>query len=287
MSRTIQQIFDEQKAEAIRLATDAGNADLVDMFNNTSAFATWRILFYVMAFCAWSLETLWDAFQKVINDLIAALTPHSPRWYRTKALAFQYGFNLLPESDKYDNAGYTAQEIADSKVVKYAAVNEVTIDGKRVLLIKVAGVDNAGNLIPITPLQLAAFTTYMELVRDAGVPLLIYNRVADLLRTEVDVYYNPLLLDASGNRLDGLTGKPVEDEARSYLLQLPFNGEFSNATFIDTIQNAYGVSNRNVFLKSMLRGLPGGAFASIPNSFIPEAGYANFDVLKINYIAHV
>ena len=290
MARTVEQIFNEQKDEAIRLATLANDADLIAMFNNTSAFASWRVLFYIMAYTVWSLENLWDIFQKLINDTIAQLTPHTTRWYRTKALLFQFGMNLLPDSDKFDNTGFTNQQIIDSKIIKYAAVNEATIQQRRSLLIKVAGVDAGGNLQPITAPQLDAFTAYIEEIKDAGVYVVIYNRSADLLRTEIDVYYNPLLLDVNGNRLDGLAGKPIEDACKSYLLQLPFNGEFSNAAFIDSVQNAFGVSDRNVFLKSMLRGLPGGVFAAVPNSFIPEAGYVNFDLvngLVINYIAHV
>lgn len=287
MARTVQQIFDEQKTEAIRLATEADNTELIAMFTNTSAFATWRIFFMIMAYAVWSLEKLWDAFQVVVNDIIAALTPHTPRWYRTKGLAFQYGFDLIDDSDKFDNTGYTTDEIAESKVVKYAAVNSAIVDDIRVLLIKIAGVDGSGNLVPVTVLQFTAFKAYMEELKDAGVLLVYYNRVADLLRCEIDVYYNPLLLDDLGNRLDGLAGKPIEEAAKSYLLTLPFNGEFSNASFVDTIQNSFGVSNRNVFLKTMLRGIGGGAFGSVANSFIPDAGYATFDVLTINYIAHV
>ncbi len=289
MARTVQQIFDEQKEEAIRLATEQNNVDALAMFNNTSRVSLWRLLFYTTAFCAWNLEKIFDAFVDLVNSIIATLTPHSLRWYRTKALAFQFGFDLIAETDKYDNTGATDDDIDASKVVKYAAVNESQLDGRRVLLIKVAGVDDGGVLKQLEAPQELAFTTYMERVKDAGNELLIYNRVADILKTEVDVYYNPLLLDASGNRLDGLAGKPLEDAAKSYLLNLPFNGEFSNAAFIDTLQNAYGVDNKNVFLKSMERKINDTDYQSVGNTFIPDAGYTKFDVggLVINYVAHV
>lgn len=288
MARTIQQIFDEQKAEAIRLATEQNNGEALAMFNNTSRVALWRLLFFTMAFCAWSLEKIFDGFVDLVNSIIAALTPHSLRWYRTKALSFQFGFDLIAETDKYNNTGKTADEIEASKVVKYAAVNEALVDGRRVLLVKVAGVDGSGNLIQLPGAQEAAFIAYMERVKDAGNMLIIYNRVADILKTEVDVYYNPLLLSFDGSRLDGLGGKPLEDAAISYLLNLPFNGEFSNAAFIDTLQNAFGVDNKNVFLKSMQRKINDTTYQSVGNTFIPDAGYTKFDVngLLINYISH-
>lgn len=291
MARTITEIYNEIKAEAVRQATDQGNTEMLDLLNNLSGFSAWRILFYIMAFCSWTLENLWDKFQALINSIIATLTPHHTRWYRTKALAFQYGFNLLPESDKYDNTGYTAAQIEASKLVKYAAVNEATIDGKRVLLVKIAGVDSGGNLVQLPTIVEDAFKAYMEDIRDAGVFIIIYNRQADTLRAVVDVYYNPLLLDATGNSLSGLpAGKPLEDAAKRYLLKLPFNGEFSNAAFVDTLQTAYGVSDKNVFLVTMLRKISPTNFQAVPNTFIPDAGYVAFDVvngLVINYISHV
>lgn len=287
MARTIDEIFEDQRQEAIRLATEQGNDDALNMFNNPSRVTIWRILFYTMAYCAWALEKIFDSTVTLIDGMIATLTPHSLRWYRTKALAFQYGFDLIPETDKYDNTGKTIAEIEASKVVKYAAVNETTIDGIRVLLVKIAGVDGTGKLIQLSSLIEDAFVTYMERIRDAGNVLVIYNRTADILRTTVDVFYNPLLLDGDGNRLDGLGGKPVEEAAMQYLLSRPFNGEFSNAGFIDMLQNAYGVNERNVFLRSMERKINATDWVSVGNTFIPDAGYAKFDDtdgLNINYI---
>lgn len=290
MARTIDEIFESQKAEAIRLAQEAGNVDAENMFNNPSRVTLWRMLFYTFAFCAWSLEKVFDQTVALIDGMIATLTPHSLRWYRTKALAFQYGFDLITETDKYDNTGKTIAEIDLSKMVKYAAVNETTVDGRRVLLVKIAGVDGSGILQQLPQLVEDAFVAYMQRIKDAGNVLIIYNRTADVLRTTVDVFYNPLLLDASGNRLDGLGGKPIDEAANAYLLSRPFNGEFSNAGFIDALQNAYGVNNRNVFLRSMERKTSATDWESVGNTFIPDAGYAKFDDLgglNINYIPQV
>lgn len=287
MARTITEIFNIQKAEAVRLATEENNVEMLDMLQNTSRFALWRIMFSVMAFVVWTLEVLWDKFLILVNTIIAELVPHSLRWYRKKALSFQFGFDLLPESDKYNNSGFTNAQIEESKVVKYAAVNEATIDGRRVLLVKVAGVDGSGNLVQLSALVEAAFIAYFEIIKDAGNFIVVYNRVADSLKTTVDVYYNPLLLDNTGNRLDGLGNKPVEDAARSFLLDLPFNGEFSNAAFVDKLQAAYGVADRKVFLTSLLRKIGIGSYQSVSSVFIPEAGYTQFEELTINYIANV
>lgn len=287
MARTIEQIYNEMVSETRRLATEASNQDVFDILNNTSKVAIWKILFYTMAFAVWSLETVFDKFQALIETMLAALLPHTLKWYRTKALAFQYSFNLLTDSDKFDNGTATTQQIEESKVIKYAAVNETTVDGRRVLLIKVAG-ETGGDLAQLTAVQEAAFTAYMQKIKDAGNKLIIYNRLADLLRCEVDIYYNPLLLDSSGNRLDG-GGKPVDEAAQSYLRNLPFNGEFSIAAFADTLQFAYGISEKNVFVKKFERRTGIGVWQAIANTFIPDAGYTRFDTngLAVNYLPHV
>ncbi len=283
--RSVQQIFDEMKTEAIRLATEQGNDDAIAMFNNISAFAVWKIMFYAQAFCQWVLEGLWENFLSVVRTILNSEKPHTRGWYRTKGINFQYGFPLIPDTDKFDNTGFTQEQIENSKVVKYSAVNETTVDNKRVLLYKVAG-KQGDDIVPLTALQEAAFIAYMEEIRDAGVPILYYNREADLLRATVTVHYNALLLDENGNRLDGLGEKPVESAARTYPFNLDFNGEFSNAAFIDAIQAAYGVSDRKAFLVSIEKQV-GANWQSVPNTYIPEAGYARFDEITINYIADV
>lgn len=288
MARTITEIKASLVAEGITQATDQNNTAMLAVFNNTSKVSIIGLLLYIVAFGIWALEKIYDQFTSDVNTTIAAEMPHTTRWYRTMALAFQFGFSLLTDSDQFDNSAATADQITNSKVVQYAAVNETEIDGKRVLLVKIAGTD-VTDLQPITDSQLAAFTAYMQEIKDAGVPITIYNRAADNIRATVDFYYDPLLLDGQGNRLDGQGSNPVAAAALNYLLNLPFNGEFSNAGFIDALQDSYGCANKNAFLKSAERQTGIGDWQAIPNTFIPDAGYARFadSGLTINYVAYV
>ena len=164
MARAIQDIFDSMKAEGIRRATDDGNTEALTMFDNTSAFALWRLMFYVLAFAIWTFEVLMDAYQISVNTKVDNEYAHTKNWYRTAGLNFQYGFDLIPDTDKFDNTGRTADEIAASKIIKYCSVNETIIDGKRTLLIKIATITD-GVLAPISEPQLAAFTAYMEEIK--------------------------------------------------------------------------------------------------------------------------
>ena len=286
MARTTQQIFDSMVTEGLRLATANGNADMIAMFGNTSKVAVWRLLFYVMAFAIMSFEVLMDAFTSNVDTQISEMKAHRLSWYRNKAKAFQDGFALLDDSDQFDPDS-SSNDPEASKIIKYAAVTETTVDNKRVLLLKVATLTGT-DLVPLDSTPLAAFTAYMNTVKDAGVPLVVYNQAADLLKCTVNVYYNPILLKADGMRTDA-AGYPVRDAAINYPLTLEFDGEFINAGFIDALQGCYGVSRRKVTLVSMERKTGESDWQSIGSSFIPDAGYCKFDVegLTINYIADV
>ena len=274
-------------AEGVRLATAQGNTDMIAIFTNTSKVAIWRLLFYVMAFAIMTFEQLLDAFMIVVNTTITETLPHTLPWYESVAKTFQYGFTPIDGTATFDNSTATADEIANSLIVKYSAVTETTIDGNRVLLMKVATLSGT-TLVPLDTTPFNAFTAWLTSIKDAGVNVIFYNQVADLLKTVVNVYYNPILLDGNGLRTDG-AGYPLQDAANNYLLNLGFNGKFINSGFIDALQSAYGVSERQVNLVSMQRKAATGDWQSVGNAFIPDSGYCQFDVngLIINYIADV
>ncbi len=77
MARTTQEIFDVMKAQGIALATDANNQPAIDMFNNTSRVAGWKILFFAVAFCIHNIEVIYDLFRSEVDDRILQLKPHS------------------------------------------------------------------------------------------------------------------------------------------------------------------------------------------------------------------
>jgi hypothetical protein len=194
------------------------------------------ILFYIMAYCAWTLEAMLGVHQREVADYITRMKPHTAGWYATVAKAFQYGFGLLPDSDGFNNTGYSEDEIEASKIVKYAAVIE---QGNR-LQIKVAKIDN-GDLAELEAGELAAFAEYMERVRDAGVPVTILTGAADALKLRLRIFYSPLILNYEGKRIDGTNDTPVAQAIRNYLANIEFDGTFVLAKLIDAIQQVEGV----------------------------------------------
>ncbi|KAK6033562.1 tape measure domain protein [Ostertagia ostertagi] len=254
------------KAQGITLATDANRPDWVTMFNSTSRVATWKIIFYACAFCINMAQQLFDLFRIETDDKISRLKPHSARWFAEKAKAFQYGFNLVAEADYYNNTGLTEAQIIASQVVAYAAV----VEQQRGIRIKVARLVN-NELAALTVPQLDAFTAYMEQIKPAGIKLLITTGPADDLKSKLRVYYNPLVLLATGGRIDGTDSEPVQNALKTYLKNLPFNGLFVPMLAVDAMQKVDGVEIiKDEYWQARYGALP---YNGIDYEYNPDAGF--------------
>ena len=280
MARTIQEI------QNLILQAKAQESAL-DSLNSTSKVAIWRLWVYIIAVAIWSLEKLFDQHRADIDRRLAELKPHTARWYRSKALAFQYGFDLLPDSDTFNNQGHTEEAIEASKIIKYSAVIESKNEGR--LIVKIAG-EQGEQLQPITDTQKQAFEAYLQEIKDAGVRLSVVNYQPDVLHLQMKIIYDPLVLDSNGQSIIHAT-KPVEETIKSYLKRLPFNGELVLAHLIDALQQAEGVKIPHLVLaqsKNITIGGSYGAFETIEISKIPTAGYFTIDNFNdITYVSNV
>jgi len=251
-----------------------------------SATNVLRLLCYVFAFAANALEQIFDTFTADTTDYIANMKPHTTLWYANKAKAFQFGFDLLPDSDEFDNSNATDDQIAASKVVAYSAVVKQTdAFGRLALRIKTAAI-SGGDLAPLTEEQLNALIEYFDRVGDAGVPLNIDSQAADSLRMNWTIYYDPLILDNQGNRLDGTATDVIRTAIKSYLLALPFNGTFALQYIGDAVEALDGVVLFNIDLAQSKYG--NFDFTNIATYVVPDSGYLRFAAdtdLQITYVA--
>lgn len=263
------------------IAGVAANATLSPLLTSTSRVSIWRLLALVVATAIWTLETLFDIHVAGVNETISKLKPHSLRWYAEKATAFQFGYNLVDDADYYDNTGIDETTIEASKVVAYAAV----VEQDRGLRIKVAR--DTGDLAALTAPQLEAFEEYMKRIKDAGVRLNITSSAADELKLNIELYYNPLVLNSAGGRLDGTVSEPVQDAVKEYLKNLPFNGVFVLQNLIDVLQLVDGVKIAHLVGAQARYGLL--PFQSFAVKYLPDAGYLripNTGDLTITFIPY-
>lgn len=228
-----------------------------------------NILFYIVAVAVWTLETLFDRHKQEVTDLIDELKPHTRNWYRNKALAFQFGQSLVPDTDTYDNTGLTAEEVAARQVVKYAAVVEVAA----VVYVKVAGGEE-GNRHPLSTEECTALKAYFKEVKDAGVALTVVNREADRFGIDIDIYYNPQIFNGNLERLDG-TGTTVHDTITDFVENLQFNGEYRNSALINALSGVEGVELVDLHAATA-NGSP------ITARCTPESGYFSVATEEMN-----
>ena len=260
MARTITDIQNDILAQKNAQAALA-------VLSSDSQVALWRLMIYIVAVCIWTLEKLFDIFKTEVDDTIGTLKPHSARWYANKAKGFMYGYNLIAESDVYDLTGLTETQIRLARIVNFAAV----VEQPRGIRIKVAKLGAGGDLEALTAPELLAFVEYMERVKDAGVKLLITSGVADSLRLILKIYFNPLVLNALGARLDGITATPVQDAIDRYLKNLPFNGVFVTEYLTDQLQQVDGVVIPHIMDANARYGvLP---YTSFAVKYTPDSGY--------------
>lgn len=242
------------------------------------------LLLYIVAFAQWTLEKLFDTHTREVEEYISTMKPHTLRWYQEKAKAFLFGLPLIAGTDQFDTTGKGDDEIASAQVVKFAAVTE----SGATLYLKIAG-EESGRPKKLDAIQKAAFEAYLHEYKDAGVRVDVTSEQGDYLRLSLDVYYNPLLLTATGqSKSDGTY--PVEDAIKNYIEQLPFNGEYRNNALVDAIQQTTGVVM--VQLHSAAQSVDNVTYNPVAAFCTPFAGYFEYDrdgvktIQTINYIPY-
>lgn len=220
-------------------------ADIIDQIQSDptlngltspSATALWRLFTYVVASAIWVLEKLFDAHVAEVLERVAKLKPHSLRWYQGKALDFQYGSDLPEGEDSYDNSNLTPDQVAAQMIVAQAAV----VEENGTLVVKITK-EVSGELEPLSTAEVDSFTAYIEEVKDAGVAISVRSFNPDKLKIEADIYYDPLVLNEQGQRLDGTDNEPIQNAIKDFLRELPFNGAFVKAKLVDKLQDVSGV----------------------------------------------
>lgn len=283
MARSIDDIKKQVTATLVNGLHSIGINVSADTWSSTNVL---RMLVFIFSVSANILETLFDTLTSDVKQYIANMKPGSLKWYTSMALQYQHGFPLIAESDEFDNTGKTDEQIQNSKIIKYAACVEAENQhGRMYLRLKLASVDN-DELNQLSPVQLAGVKEYFGRIKYAGIPLVVESNIADKIRMKWRIYYDPLLLDVNGNRLDGTADDVVINAIKQYLKQLPFNGIYAIQKHEDYVQQVEGVLLCPVQYAQRQFGVY--EWEYISTIIIPEGGYFRFENetdLKIEMIA--
>lgn len=272
MARTVTEIKESLAADFMRNEAAASAYEFTPGDNFTERFSkvsVENVLFYVVACAVWVLECLFDAHTAEVDSRIDEILPHRPKWYCDKALRFMKGKVLLPDSDEYDTSTMSEEEIAATRVVKHA----VAVESREtsILTVKVAG-ESDGRRAPLDEETVQQLEAYFAEIKDAGVRINVVNKEGDPFSCEVDIYYDAMLTPET-------VRNDCEAAIKSYIENIPFNGEYTNMALVDTLQGVDGVK-----VVELTRASTGGA--SINARYVPNAGYFRVGTLTLNMKAY-
>ena len=272
MARTVTEIKESLAADFMRNEAAASAYEFTPGANFTERFSkvsVENVLFYVVACAVWVLECLFDAHTADVDSRIDEILPHRPKWYRDKALRFMKGKVLLPDSDEYDTSTMSEEEIAATRVVKHA----VAVESREtsILTVKVAG-ESDGRRAPLDEETVQQLEAYFAEIKDAGVRINVVNKEGDPFSCEVDIYYDAMLTPET-------VKNDCEAAIKSYIENIPFNGEYTNMALVDTLQGVDGVT-----VVELTRASTGGA--AINARYVPDAGYFTVGTLTLNLKAY-
>jgi len=213
----------------------------LSQLNNTSRTSVWRLLIYIVAYCISDQHKYFDEHRAYVNHKLANQIAGTLPWYRLKALEFQDGFDLIKDTDKFNNDNASIDQIEASKVIKYAAVNT---SNKGAVIVKVA-TEVDGKLSTIEPYQEESLKEYFEEIKFAGVEIVVINHLADKLFLKIQIYRDPLVIDENGVSIRRVNN-PVKDALQEFMKELPFNGELVIQSLVDKLQKVEGVRIVNI-----------------------------------------
>ena len=251
MARTIREIADGMKADFVRseaLRTAFGLTAGYDPDGDAAAQAA----YYDQNFSAVSVETC-------ILYVVAAC---AALVYEKTAKAFQYQDGNGTDYQLDIDTGEYAVTDEEARIVRHASA--VSGNGFGVTL-KVAKGDTA--LSPLDTDELAAFTSYINRLKPAGVPVTVISRNADRLAVNMTVYYDPIVFTEATALLK------IKETMAAYLKDIDFNGEFVTMEMVDRLQAVAGLDIIEIHeAKAKHEGYP---YEEIESNtrYIPVPGY--------------
>jgi hypothetical protein len=224
--------------EEAMLADKAGRPAL-DAITTTSGASVFLNLIRSIAASVNLHENAFAGFTAEMETRAAQLQIGVPQWYAAESLVFQLGDSLTIIGGEV-----TYDVIDESKqIVKLAAADKEN----GFLILKVAKLDTGGNAVPLSSVELAAFSEYWSQKKFACVPIDFISQDGDIARISYRVGVDATVINpANGTLLADGTTKPVEVAITNFLQTFQaenFNSVMRIVDLTDAIQTVSGVVN--------------------------------------------
>jgi hypothetical protein len=232
--------------------------NLENDLNSNSKVAEWRLWAYIYANVQYAFEYLFEKFMQEVDAKIETNRYGTLPWYVTESKRFQLGdtYQVINYKPTYPVIDPTHQ------IVKQASAN----DSMGFVFLKLAK-DVGGSLEPLDGTELAQFQAFINDAKPAGVYVNCISLNADILKTNISVYYSPLIAP-------NVVTANVKAAINNYVQTLPFDGKFRTIHLVDAIQNVTGVVD--VVINS-LNAVQGATTVAIANDLLTASGYMEFD----------
>ena len=241
--------------------------------NSVSNSAVWRLWMFITVMTIYYFEVALDAFKASVQLIIDENQYGTLSWWYNQVKGYQHG-DLL----SFINNVYKYPAIDTGKqIVKYCSVTD---NGGKVQ-IKVAK-QEGNEPVVLTADEINGVVDYVNEIRPAGTQITVQSLAADLVRINLNVYYN-----ANGDI--NLIRPAVELAITNYLANIQFDGVFYINRLIDAIQAVPAVINDQVEVLSAAAQGSGDPYKAFTSRYSAKSGYFKIDPsyplsTQINYI---
>ncbi len=235
--------------------------------NSKSKFAIWRVWTYVIANIIHVFENIISKNKSEIEDNLSRRKYGQLDWYVRLAYDFKLGYTLRfnNETGELEYLQYEAfTEGTDIEVIKRVSV--VENKDTNALTLKVATIDNDGNLAPLDMDLLLQFKNYMEDVKIAGTSLEVISLPADNIIIASDIYFNPIY------SVDTIKAN-LKETLNKYRADFNFSGKLLRNNLLELMRNTEGVED---VIFSTLQGKQGETIKDIIRDYEVLSGYFNY-----------
>ena len=267
-----QKLLDKQTLTSLNALVDNGITDEQSLIAalNAGDGSDWILWLYNDSVTSHESELHTLSAVNDINELFAAKTVGTPRWYVEEALKFQLGYtyseNVITHQLEYAEIDVDAQIIGSSTILEVG--NEVFMKVRR----KDTDIFNAGEQVQ--------FESYMKALKEGGTQINVENFTADEFSLNMTIIY-----DGTQDLND--VKSQVESTILSYLNNIEFDSKFITSKMIDQLQLLTVVIDPRFDSGSVINSLS--EDEPFTHEYITTSGYGKINPLfplstTINYI---
>lgn len=207
-----------------------------------------------------------DGTKSAIDDIIGQQRYGRSGYYTGKAKVFQYGDNLVVDSDTLD---YTYAVIdTDKQIIKQAAFEVAISGGAQILTLKVAKLDpDTNKLIALSSTEKTAFDSYFVNFEIPGLPVIKVSLAANIFSFLATITYYATY---------DIVALKASIEAALYAFRDDF--EFDGTLYVNDLET---------YLKNNVPGIRNVSLSSTQIDSVSFSGYQKLTAGYFDYISSI